>query len=110
MVSYIRTVELCSSTPADCVNMCKDKEIGMKSTGMVRPVDDLGRVVLPIEIRKTLEISPRDSVEIFTDGHRIVLQKYQPGCLFCGSQDELNIFKGKLVCRECIEMMHSRSR
>ena len=81
----------------------------MKSTGMVRPVDDLGRIVLPIEIRKTLEINPRDSLEIFTDGNRLVLQKYQPGCLFCGNQDELSLFKGKLVCRECVESLHRSS-
>jgi transcriptional pleiotropic regulator of transition state genes len=77
----------------------------MKSTGIVRPIDDLGRIVLPIEIRKTLDLSPKDSVEIFIDGNRIVLQKYQPGCLFCGNQDDLTYYKGKLVCRECAEAL-----
>ncbi|MBQ1212245.1 MAG: AbrB/MazE/SpoVT family DNA-binding domain-containing protein [Clostridia bacterium] len=78
----------------------------MKSTGIVRPIDDLGRIVLPIEIRKTLELSPKDSVEIFIDGNRIVLQKYQPGCIFCGNHEELTYYKGKLVCRECAESLN----
>lgn len=78
----------------------------MKSTGIVRPIDDLGRIVLPIEIRKTLELSPKDSVEIFIDGSRIVLQKYQPGCIFCGNHEELTYYKGKLVCRECAESLN----
>lgn len=77
----------------------------MKSTGIVRPIDDLGRIVLPIEIRKNLNLGPRDSLEIFIDGNRIVLQKYQPGCLFCGNADDLCFYKGKLVCRECIEAL-----
>lgn len=78
----------------------------MKSTGIVRPIDDLGRIVLPIEIRKTLELSPKDSVEIFIDGNRIVLQKYQPGCIFCGNHEELTYYKGKLVCHECAESLN----
>ena len=81
------------------------KENVMKSTGIVRPIDDLGRIVLPIEIRKTLELSPKDSLEIFIDGNRIVLQKYQPGCLFCGNPDDLSFYKGKLVCADCIEAL-----
>ena len=77
----------------------------MKSTGMVRPVDTLGRIVLPIEIRKTMDLGPKDSVEIFTDGSRIVLQKYRPGCIFCGNVDGLTLHKGKLVCADCIREM-----
>ncbi|MBQ2732785.1 MAG: AbrB/MazE/SpoVT family DNA-binding domain-containing protein [Clostridia bacterium] len=75
----------------------------MKSTGIVRPIDDLGRIVLPIEIRKTLSLSPKDSVEIFIDENRIVLQKYQPGCIFCGNHENLTYYKSKLVCRDCAE-------
>ncbi len=78
----------------------------MKSTGIVRPIDDLGRIVLPIEIRKTLSLSPKDSVEIFIDENRIVLQKYQPGCIFCGNHEDLTYYKNKLVCRECVESLH----
>ena len=55
----------------------------MKSTGIVRKVDDLGRVVLPIELRRTLDINERDSIEIFVDGNQIVLKKYSPSCIFC---------------------------
>ena len=57
----------------------------MKSTGIVRKVDELGRVVLPIELRRTLNISYKDSLEIFTDNNMVVLRKYEPSCIFCGS-------------------------
>ena len=77
----------------------------MKSTGIVRPIDDLGRIVLPIEIRKTLSLSPKDSVEIFIDENRIVLQKYQPGCIFCNDARNVKLFKGKMVCEKCMNEM-----
>ena len=75
----------------------------MKSTGMVRPVDELGRIVLPKELRRSLDINPRDSVEIFTDGDRIILQKYQPACIFCGNADSVVYYEGKRICTECLE-------
>ena len=74
----------------------------MKSTGVVRRVDELGRIVLPIEIRKTLDIQQKDAIEIFTDEDRIILQKYQPACLFCGKMDDVVYFSGKRVCAACI--------
>ena len=74
----------------------------MKSTGMVRPIDELGRIVLPKEIRKNLNINPKDSVEIFTDGERIVLQKYEPACIFCQNADKIVYFEGKRICTECL--------
>ena len=77
----------------------------MKSTGMVRQIDELGRIVLPIEIRKTMDLNPKDSLEIFVDGDRVVLQKYLPGCIFCGKVDDLTIYKGELVCHECISSL-----
>ncbi len=77
----------------------------MKSTGVVRKMDDLGRIVLPIELRKTLDIKEKDSIEIFIDGDRIILQKYQPACTFCGSSDSIIYFSGKPVCAECIEKL-----
>ena len=61
----------------------------MKSTGIVRKVDELGRVVLPIELRRTLNISYKDSLEIFTDNNMVVLRKYEPSCIFCGSRVRL---------------------
>ncbi len=78
----------------------------MKSTGIVRKVDDLGRVVLPIELRRTLDINERDSLEIFVDGNQVILKKYEPACIFCNSADDVITFKGKNVCKHCIaEMM-----
>lgn len=74
----------------------------MKSTGMVRPVDELGRIVLPKELRKSLDINARDSVEIFTDGGRIILQKYEPACIFCGNADHVVYYEGKRICSDCL--------
>lgn len=74
----------------------------MKSTGVVRKVDDLGRIVLPIEIRKTLDIKEKDSIEIFIDEDRIVLQKYQPACVFCNQVDDITYYCHKRVCAACI--------
>ena len=75
----------------------------MKSTGIVRRVDELGRIVLPIELRRTLDIAERDSLEIFVDGTSIVLRKYQSSCIFCESVKDVVNFKGKNVCPACIK-------
>lgn len=83
----------------------REGEKVMKSTGMVRPVDELGRIVLPKEIRSAFDISPKDSVEIFTDGDRIILQKYLPACIFCGNADHIVYFTGKRICTECLEKL-----
>jgi len=77
----------------------------MKSTGMVREIDGLGRFVLPKEIRNSLGIENGDAIEIYTDGDRVILKKYEPGCLFCGNIDELAMFEGKLICRNCLDKM-----
>ena len=77
----------------------------MKSTGITRQVDELGRFVLPIEIRRALGINVKDSLEIFTDEGRIILQKYQPACIFCANADDIVVFEGKRICRECLEKM-----
>ena len=74
----------------------------MKSVGIVRRVDELGRVVLPIELRRMLEIDIKDSVEIYVDGNSIVLKKYEPVCTFCGSDKDIYMFRGKNVCASCI--------
>ncbi len=74
----------------------------MKSTGIVRRIDELGRIVLPIEIRKTLALSSKDTVEIFVNGDTIILKKYEPSCIFCGSLGNAKLFKGRMVCEECI--------
>ena len=77
----------------------------MKSTGMVRKVDELGRIVLPIELRKMMDINVKDSVEIFTDSDSIILKKYHPACIFCGDAADVVYFNGKRVCRGCIEKL-----
>ncbi|HHW23907.1 MAG TPA: AbrB/MazE/SpoVT family DNA-binding domain-containing protein [Bacillota bacterium] len=79
----------------------------MKSTGIVRKIDELGRIVLPIEIRNTMDIKARDAIEIFTDDDKIILKKYEPACIFCGNADNVTFFRGKLICRECIESLRS---
>jgi transcriptional pleiotropic regulator of transition state genes len=75
----------------------------MKSTGVVRKVDELGRVVLPVEIRKVLDIKEKDAVEIFTESDTIVLRKYAPSCIFCSNVDNVVYFKGKRICAECLQ-------
>ncbi len=73
----------------------------MKSTGIVRKIDELGRIVLPIEMRHTMHIEPRDSMEIFVDGNSIVLKKYEQECIFCGSTKKVSVFKDRCVCENC---------
>jgi transcriptional pleiotropic regulator of transition state genes len=77
----------------------------MKSTGIVRKVDELGRVVIPIELRRTLDIEEKDALEIYVDSDRIVLRKYEPACVFCGNADGVTNFKNKNVCKECLASM-----
>ena len=77
----------------------------MKSTGIIRKVDDLGRIVLPIELRRTLDIAERDELEIFMENDRIILQKFEPACIFCASYSGLISFHGKNVCQNCIKKM-----
>jgi len=79
----------------------------MKSTGIVRKVDELGRIVLPIELRRTLDIAEKDSLEIYMDGASIVLKKYQPACIFCDDAKDVVIFRGKNVCPNCIQSLQA---
>lgn len=73
----------------------------MKATGIVRKVDELGRIVLPIELRRSLDISIKDPLEIYVEGNRIVLKKYAADCVFCGSDANTVPFQGKLICADC---------
>lgn len=73
----------------------------MKSTGIVRKVDELGRIVLPIELRRTLDISEKDALEIYVDGSSIILKKYEPACVFCGNANNVSVFKNKNICETC---------
>jgi transcriptional pleiotropic regulator of transition state genes len=77
----------------------------MKSTGIVRKVDELGRVVIPIELRRTLGIGEKDALEIYVDADRIILKKYEPACIFCGQADNIIHFKGRNICSECVAEM-----
>lgn len=77
----------------------------VKATGIVRKIDELGRIVLPIELRRNLDIEERDPVEIFLDGDKIVLQKFESACLFCGEAQGLINHNGKNVCRACVRSL-----
>lgn len=77
----------------------------MKATGIVRKVDELGRIVIPIELRRTLGIELRDPLEIYVDAESIMLKKYAPACVICGESDGLIEFKGKKICKKCIETL-----
>lgn len=77
----------------------------MKSTGIVRKVDELGRVVIPIELRRTLQIEQKDALEIYVDGEMIILKKYQPACIFCGSATNVRTYKEKIICQACLDEM-----
>jgi transcriptional pleiotropic regulator of transition state genes len=79
----------------------------MKSTGVVRKIDELGRIVLPMSIRTTFDIKEKDALEIFTEGDRIILQKYQPSCVFCNDASDVSNFCGKKLCRACIAKIKS---
>ena len=76
----------------------------MKATGFVRPLDHLGRLVLPVSLRRERGIVHNDDLEISVDGEHIILQKHRPGCVFCGQREDLAEFKGKTVCQACRAM------
>ena len=73
----------------------------MKSTGIVRKIDELGRIVLPMELRRVLNINIKDPIEIYVEGDSIVLQKYEPCCIFCGASTNVTEFKDKNICENC---------
>ena len=75
----------------------------MKSTGVVRRVDELGRIVIPIELRRTLDIAEKDALEIYVDGEQIILKKYEPACIFCVDARDVINYKGKNICKKCLE-------
>ena len=79
----------------------------MKSTGIVRKVDELGRIVLPIELRRTMGIDVKDALEIYVEGDTIMLRKYEPSCVFCGNAKDIQTIHGKNVCSNCITEMKS---
>ena len=81
----------------------------MKNTGIIRRIDELGRIVLPAELRRMLEIEERDAMEIFVDEDKIVLRKYQESCIFCGAESELVEHRGKRICKACLAILNESS-
>ncbi len=79
----------------------------MKATGIVRRVDQLGRIVLPKELRQNLDINKKDPMEIFVDGETVILKKYEPGCTLCSNVEDLITYKGKNICEECLEELET---
>ncbi|MGI6727340.1 MAG: AbrB/MazE/SpoVT family DNA-binding domain-containing protein [Anaerovoracaceae bacterium] len=79
----------------------------MKATGIVRKVDELGRIVLPIELRRTLDIEIKDPIEIYVDGDYILLKKYEPACIFCGNAKDVKRIRDKNVCSDCIKELQN---
>ncbi len=73
----------------------------MKSTGIVRRIDELGRIVLPIELRRNLNIEIKDPMEIYIEGDKIVLKKHYDACVFCGGRDDIKEYMGKHICGNC---------
>ena len=80
----------------------------MKSTGIVRKVDELGRIVLPIEMRRTLDIAEKDALEIYVEGSSVILKKYKPSCIFSDSAKDVALFKGKNVCARCMKELKNQ--
>lgn len=80
----------------------------MKATGVVRKIDELGRIVLPIELRRSMDINEKDAIEIYVDDNNIILKKYHPSCIFCGNDEEITDYMGKKVCKNCIENIKAK--
>ena len=80
----------------------------MKSTGIVRKIDELGRIVLPMELRRNLNLSVKDSIEIYVEGDTVILKKYEPCCIFCGESTNIVNFKNKNVCENCKKELKSK--
>lgn len=75
----------------------------MKATGDVRKIDELGRIVLPSKLRKSMDIEENDPIEIFVDGESIILKKYEPTCIFCSEAKNVAVYKGKNICSDCMD-------
>ena len=81
----------------------------MKATGMTRPLDALGRIVIPKELRMVLDLNEGDRMEIYLEGDSVVMRKYVPCCLFCGDEEDLISFGGKQICRDCAAAIGSKA-
>ncbi len=88
------------------VNIVYSEVFPMKETGIIRRVDELGRIVLPIELRRNLDIAERDELEIYVDGDNVILRKHEASCIFCDGSHVLYEYQGKNVCLGCIKALH----
>lgn len=82
----------------------------MKSTGVVRQLDALGRIVLPIELRRTMNIDTKDSLEIYVNGDEIILKKHDAYCIFCAGVNNVINYKGKLLCKACLDELQNMNK
>ena len=82
----------------------------MKSTGVVRRVDELGRIVIPKDLRRTLDIAEKDALEIYVDGEQIILKKYEPACIFCGDARDVVNYKGKYISKNCLNELKTDNK
>ena len=80
----------------------------MKSTGFVKKIDELGRILVPKELRASMELDPKDALEMYVDGDRIILQKYQPACIFCNNADDILFFEGRRICASCLSKLKAQ--
>ena len=80
----------------------------MKATGMVRNLDQLGRLVIPKETRRVFNLNGGDPVEIFTDGDKIIIKKYNPGCQCCGNMKDVKEYKGIKICKKCLNELNNK--
>lgn len=80
----------------------------MKSTGVVRKVDELGRIVIQVELRRTLDIDVKDALEIYVDGEQVILKKYEPACIFCGDARDVVNYKSKNICQKCLNELKNQ--
>ena len=83
------------------IDKIRFRRMDMKTTGMTRPVDQLGRVVIPKEIRNELNVAEGDRLEIWMDGDTVLMRKYEPHCVFCEETEDLIEFEGRLICKKC---------
>ncbi len=79
----------------------------MKSTGIIRQIDRMGRIVLPAELRRSMDIEIGDTMEISVERDSIILKKYHPSCVFCDSSRETSLFKGKTICARCLRQLRA---
>ena len=77
----------------------------MRATGVIRAIDSFGRIVLPSELRKVMDVKAGDKLEFFTEENRVIIKKYEISCLFCSNQDDLIDFEGKKICPVCLSKL-----